>query len=367
MLLARGVIKDYDWGIVDGLVPWTGQPTGGPQAELWFGAHPGGPSPVEDPSGVLTGDHLGAHFDVEHIPILVKLLAASRPLSVQVHPDAATAQRMWDAQEAGDLPVALTDPFEKTEMLVALEPFEAFAGWRGADEARAMLDAMPGCASAAASAAAGDHVGAIRSLLSLADPRAAIGALPGAARAAGLSAEAAEAYATVARLFPDDTGAPVTVLLDHVVLSPGEAAYVPAGVPHSYIRGLGLEVMTSSDNVLRLGLTSKVVLVEQALGCLVHDRAPEILRQGYDTVIEPAGAPFAVTVVTTGALAAGTGRYRIVLLVDGTASIRTPLADVDLRRGTAAVFAADDPDIEIRADGRVALLTAAAAPRGPRA
>ena len=41
MLIVRGAVKDYDWGVVDGLQPWTGQASGGPQAELWFGVHPG--------------------------------------------------------------------------------------------------------------------------------------------------------------------------------------------------------------------------------------------------------------------------------------------------------------------------------------
>jgi mannose-6-phosphate isomerase len=364
VLLVRGVVKDYDWGIVDGLVPWTGEPTSGPQAELWFGVHPGGPSPVVDPSGQPTGEHLGAHFDVEHIPILVKLLAAARPLSVQVHPDAGTAARMWADQEAGRAPVTLTDPFEKTEMIVALEPFEALVGWRAADSARAILAAMPGCSAAAE--AAGEPQAALRALLALEDPAAATAALPAAARNAGLSDEAVSAYATIADLYPDDPGAPVTALLDHVVLAPGEAAYVPAGVPHSYVRGLGLEVMTSSDNVLRLGLTSKAVFVEEALGCLVDTRQPALLRQGYDTVIAPSGAPFTACVITGGSTQAPTGTYRIVLLIDGSASVRTSLADVDLHVGAAAVFAADDPDLTVVADGRVALLQAAAQPRGAR-
>ena len=46
MLVVRGAVKDYDWGIVDGLASWSGVATGGPQAELWFGVHPGGPSPL---------------------------------------------------------------------------------------------------------------------------------------------------------------------------------------------------------------------------------------------------------------------------------------------------------------------------------
>lgn len=49
------------------------------------------------------------------------------------------------------------------------------------------------------------------------------------------------------------------MLLNHVRLSPGQALYLDAGVPHAYLRGLGVEIMANSDNVLRCGLTPKHV------------------------------------------------------------------------------------------------------------
>ena len=66
MLIVRGAIKDYDWGVVDGLEPWSGQATGAPQAELWFGVHPGGPSPLID-DGALVVHHDDTISGV-HIP-----------------------------------------------------------------------------------------------------------------------------------------------------------------------------------------------------------------------------------------------------------------------------------------------------------
>ena len=47
MFSIRGDVKDYDWGILDGLTPWTQDSSGAPQAELWFGVHPSGPSPID--------------------------------------------------------------------------------------------------------------------------------------------------------------------------------------------------------------------------------------------------------------------------------------------------------------------------------
>ena len=148
-MLIAGAVKDYDWGIVDGLASWTGVRTGEPQAELWFGVHPGGPSPLVDASGAATGENLGDHFDIAAIPLLVKILAAARPLSVQVHPARDVAQRGWLEQSRSGGAI-YSDPFEKTEMLVALEPFDAFAGWRSLGGSAALLDGIPGLERAVA-------------------------------------------------------------------------------------------------------------------------------------------------------------------------------------------------------------------------
>ncbi|MHB1164811.1 MAG: mannose-6-phosphate isomerase, class I [Candidatus Nanopelagicales bacterium] len=362
MLVVRGAVKEYDWGRVDGLVAWTGEATGRPQAELWFGAHPGGPSPLVDGSGVPTGELLADHFDIDNIPVLVKLLAAARPLSVQVHPAAATARAMWRAQQDGSARTVLTDPFEKTEMLVALERFEALAGWRAPEQAAAILAGLPGCSAGAEAAAAGAKDHAITELLAVADAAAAVSALPDAAAAAGLAGPEIAAYATIATLFPRDRGALLTALLDYLALAPGEGIFVPAGVPHSYLSGTGLEVMTSSDNVLRLGLTAKAVFVEEALAALGPDRVPVRAGAPSGAPIAPEGAPFSATMLRSGSLDIESGQYRIVLLIEGSARVSTSLADVELRPGTAAVLAAPDPSARVTVVGLAAVVTAPVAP-----
>lgn len=353
MLVVRGVVKDYDWGIVDGLVRWAGA-TGGPQAELWFGVHPGGPSPLLDEQWEPTGEHLGDKFDIAAIPLLVKLLAAARPLSVQVHPRRAVAAAQYEAQSATGKAI-YSDPFEKTEMLVALEPFEAFAGWRPTDQAAAFLAGVDGADEAVTLIRTGKLAEAIRTLLALGTPER-VASLPAAAAAAGLPPEQVAAYATVAQMYPDDAGALLTPLLDYVALTAGESIYVPSGVPHSYIRGTGLEVMTSSDNVVRLGLTSKPVHVEHAIAALAPDLRPQVLRTAFGDLIWPIDSPFVVRLLQTGSEKILSGSYRIILLIDGAATVETDEAEVTLRRGTAAVLDATDPDAVITANGMVAII-----------
>ena len=103
--VVQGVVKDYAWGIVDGLAPWCGGSTGRPQAELWFGAHPSAPSPVVFPSGLTAGTTLADMFDDHVIPLLVKLLAAAQPLSVQVPP--AQRRRPWHTSASAVSPSPL--------------------------------------------------------------------------------------------------------------------------------------------------------------------------------------------------------------------------------------------------------------------
>ena len=66
------------------------------------------------------------------------------------------------------------------------------------------------------------------------------------------------------------------LLLNPVTLQPGEALFVPAGSVHAYISGLGVEIMASSDNVLRAGLTTKHVDVPSMLACVDYVAAPPV-------------------------------------------------------------------------------------------
>jgi mannose-6-phosphate isomerase len=355
MLIVRGAVKDYDWGIVDGLQAWAGEATGGPQAELWFGVHPGGPSPLVDSSGELTGEHLADHFDIEAIPLLVKVLAAARPLSVQVHPSTAVAQAGWQQQELDPTMQVFSDPFEKTEMLVALTEFEAFAGWRDRRQAAAILSSITGAEEGVAALRAGDVATAIRELRT-ASTREAVSKLAAGAASAGLPEAEVAAYATVAELYPDDPGALLAATLGYLSLRAGQAVYLPAGVPHSYIRGTGVEVMTSSDNVLRLGLTGKPVFVEHAIEALRLNLAPQFLNTEHGDLIWPVNAPFVLRMLDKGRERIPSGAYRIVLVIEGSARVVSDLADATVRPGIAAVLSSDDPDAYVEADGLVAIV-----------
>jgi mannose-6-phosphate isomerase len=65
------------------------------------------------------------------------------------------------------------------------------------------------------------------------------------------------------KLYPNDNGLFAPLFLNIVELQPGEAMFLHAETPHAYVQGTALEVMASSDNVLRAGLTPKHIDVEE--------------------------------------------------------------------------------------------------------
>ncbi|MDX2297039.1 MULTISPECIES: mannose-6-phosphate isomerase, class I [Streptomyces] len=287
MDLLHNTVQPYDWGSRTLLPELMGEPpTGAPQAELWMGAHPAAPSRVLRENvltpldRVVTGNpegELGAatvrRFG-PRLPFLLKLLAADAPLSVQVHPDLAQAQAGFARENALGVPLdaahrTYRDDQHKPEMIVALTPFRGLCGFRASSDAADLLDSLevPALRPYAETLRAAPEPQALAEVFRafLRPPAGLLGAV---ARALAVAAEGpAEAritaYDRIARAYPGDSGLLSALLLRYVELSPGEALFLGAGVPHAYLSGLGVEIMASSDNVLRCGLTSKHVDAEE--------------------------------------------------------------------------------------------------------
>jgi len=114
--------------------------------------------------------------------------------------------------------------------------------------------------------------------------------------------------------------------------------------------------MTSSDNVLRLGLTSKEIAIDDALRAIRTDRHPEVLTgQGPKA---PPGAPFAVTMGRGVGQRLDTGRYRVVIAIDGPVSVLVGAAVTELGIGQAVLVPAADPAIDVSSEAMVAIVEA---------
>jgi len=61
-------------------------------------------------------------------------------------------------------------------------------------------------------------------------------------------------------------------------LKKGEGIFQRAGLPHAYLEGQNVEIMSNSDNVLRAGLTTKYVDVPELLGQVIFEPThPQII------------------------------------------------------------------------------------------
>jgi mannose-6-phosphate isomerase len=387
----RNKILGYDWGSTTALARLQNRsPSGGPEAELWMGAHPAAPSEllVTDesteghslqPLGELLARSpqalLGAQTVLRfgpRLPYLLKVLAIARPLSLQVHPDAARARAIY--QPGGGSPYV--DPFHKPEMLYALEATEALFGFRTAGTA-AMLLGRLGCErlTGLVKTLGGDGVAgsdpreadaallheALATLLTwpMSDRAALVAEIASASgrlKADG-NTDYAEAYGWLDRLVglhPADPMVLAPLLLDVVRLPPGATLFVPAGVPHSYLSGLGVEILAASDNVLRSGLTSKRIDVAELLKVIdcrpitQHGVAQTALG-GHEVAWRPAVEDFQLSririqddepdVVEVAADPSITGP-QIVLCTRGAVQLRTSTGTVELTSGDSAFVSA---------------------------
>lgn len=301
MLRIVNSIRPYVWGSPTLIPQVLGiEPTGKPMAELWLGAHPGSPSLVDgkeplneviakDPVGML-GEQSVQTFGPE-LPYLMKLLAAARPLSLQVHPTSKQAQEGFAAEQEKGIPVDdparnYKDPRHKPEVIIALTQFDALSGFRAPSRARSAFVSILGEPqpeqefwSRLAAALSGQHPGqalqdALTMLLAGGDEVTHFVTM-----LAEVSFDASGDDADLVRLlnsyYPGDPGIAAALLLNRVRLAPGEALFSSAGTVHAYLSGLGVEVMASSDNVLRGGLTPK------------HIDVPELCRIVNFEVSEP--------------------------------------------------------------------------------
>ena len=71
--------------------------------------------------------------------------------------------------------------------------------------------------------------------------------------------------------FPGDVGCFVIYFLNLIVLKPGEAMFLGPNLPHAYLSGDCIECMACSDNVVRAGLTPKLIDVPTLCEMLIYE------------------------------------------------------------------------------------------------
>ncbi|MDN4598412.1 mannose-6-phosphate isomerase, class I [Leifsonia virtsii] len=365
--------RDYAWGSTTAIAGLLGtEPSGGPEAELWLGAHPGSPARVLDPALTGGAPDLAAWQPTHDLPYLLKVLAADGPLSLQAHPSPEQARAGFERENAAGLAADspdrnYKDPFHKPELIFALsDPFEALCGFRDPAESRDALlrlaAAAPGGAvlSGFARTLEGEPGEVLRRAtewilgddtevdLLVTEVVAAAQKLP--------DDRDADTVRMLHAAFPGDPGIVLALLLNRATLRPGQVLYLPAGNIHAYLRGLGIELMAASDNVLRGGLTRKRIDVPELVSVLdftpiqATPLAPEHPAPGVE-VFRPDVPDFRLTRVEVGGEAASAGLPldgpAIVLCTEGTLELRGRTGSFTVHRGESVLVTPDEGPLEV--------------------
>jgi mannose-6-phosphate isomerase len=415
MELLRGVVKGYDWGHPRAIAEMLGhEPPGHPEAEYWLGAHPSAPSLTLDQNRALddliaedlealVGPAVAQRFD--GLPFLLKILAAARPLSIQAHPSLDQARVGFTREESEGIALdaperSYRDANHKPELICALTPFEAKCGFRPIGESRRLVAALDAPALdelAARLRSDGSEADVLADtvawLLRLPDVEAArmvraagtaaANRLPVACRgdrtlagAAGPGPGTEHNYeqkvehgferelawtVRIAEAFPGDVGVVVALLLNHVSLVPGQAIFLQSGNLHSYLRGVGVELMANSDNVVRGGLTSKHIDVEELLAIVDYrpSRAPVQTASGAVHRFEVPVPEFSLTRLDSTSHQLGQPEFtpagpEIVLVTSGALTLTSAQRRLEVPAGAAALVGYSDGPYRVadRAPGR---------------
>lgn len=378
MYRLRNGVQNYSWGSPDAIPRFLGERSDGtPVAEVWIGTHPLQPSTAVSTSGEvkaladLTGD----------LPFMLKVLAADQPLSLQVHPSKSQAEDGYAEEERAGVPLdaphrVYKDDNHKPEMVYALTTFDSLIGFRPTVEILRVLAPLetpltkPIADDLRADPGFAGIVRRVEWLLSSEVSAAEVGEVVGACRALGrMGMDIKRAYSTaveIAEYYPGDVGVVLSLMLNRMTLQPGEAAYLGAGIIHAHLKGLCLEVMASSDNVLRAGLTTKHVDPHGLVTCLGTTGMARIARVNpefalADTeVFSPADVEFALAVTQVshadpdGVPLVATKRS-IVICTGGEVEVRTAAGEsMHLQRGESVYLSPEDTDCIVVGLGEVA-------------
>ncbi|MDH5654482.1 MAG: mannose-6-phosphate isomerase, class I [Spirochaetia bacterium] len=289
-------VQYYDWGnpdpngIIRSILKMSpDMEAGKPHAELWMGAHHSASATIQPENHSLlesiqdNPEHmLGRNLSGEEItlPFLFKILDASRPLSIQAHPDKRLAEQLH-SRDSKNYP----DNNHKPELAVCIRNTKILAGFRPWHEIQNFMDTVPELYTLC-------HIrlkqGGNENELLKHSWEALMTAEKNIIRESVLSfkdrffssrnLEEKIVFELIDYYGDEDPGVFCVYFLNYIELKEKEGIFLGPNEPHAYLGGQMLECMASSDNVVRAGLTSKFRDVE-TLVSMLHYRTerPEMI------------------------------------------------------------------------------------------
>lgn len=372
--------QHYDWGSHTAISQFLQkEPSGLPEAELWFGTHDGSPTRIADPSAADGHTSLAdwvaencADAGCSKLPFLLKILAAEHPLSLQVHPDTQQAQRGFHRENEAGIPLTsptrnYKDDQAKPEIIVAIsDTFDALAGFRPVEQSMKELSGLGGEMNTALRPLLKHLSYGLREavewilLSSASEVEAPLKALV-------QNVDYTRANTTLRLLAPKyagDRGLLLALLLRRVTLKRGEALFLPAGNIHAYLHGVGIELMGASDNVLRGGLTSKHVDATELISVLDYEATddnrlePISLGSGAKAYQPPKVKFELIRVDGTTSSSIKLNGPAIAVCLNGTTRIQSVKRSISLAAGQCLFITPDEQNISVEEGAEIFFATA---------
>lgn len=288
----KGKVQHYSWGGYE-YIPQLlsiNNTEKKPYSEYWLGAHPNHPSTIlADGKEQSLNEFIqqnkrvlgAAQKNFSSLPFLLKILDVRQMLSIQVHPGKASAEIGFHKENELGIPLTASyrnykDDNHKPEMMVALSDFWLLHGFKPADKLMETLSGIPDFSFLADEFKSkgykalyekvmlmdqGDVNEILKPVITKILPLYKNGELLKSQE----SFWAARAVETYCKDENYDRGIFSIYFFNLVHLKKGEGIYQGAQLPHAYLEGQNVELMSNSDNVLRAGLTDKHIDVAELL------------------------------------------------------------------------------------------------------
>jgi mannose-6-phosphate isomerase len=292
-----GTVKHYDWGgfsFIPSLLK-TENPDKKPFAEYWLGVHPLGISQVQ----LVDGNRQALTEYAGDLPFLLKVLDVKDMLSIQVHPSKSSAEEEFARENTEGIPTDsprrnYKDDNHKPEMLVALSDFYLLHGFKTVKMLNAVLQVVPELNGFLALFASNNYTNLYRAAMTMPQEQVNQILRPLIDRIVPLYNEnklgkdsedfwAARAALSFSKNKNIDRGIFSIYFFNLVHLKKGEAIFQGAGLPHAYLEGQNVELMSNSDNVLRGGLTTKHIDVDELLKHVKCEPTVPAILEGRET------------------------------------------------------------------------------------
>jgi mannose-6-phosphate isomerase len=263
IIKVQGVFKHYDWGgktFLPSLLHLSNEENK-PYAEYWMG------SDLHEAAGLL--------------PYLFKVQDVEKMLSIQVHPTKEVAKSKYIQENVTGIPIDAPqrnykDENHKPELLSPLGDFYLLHGFRPPETLKETLTRTSELNFLLEKFASSDYRTLYTFVMTMEQHEVNSSLAPLLKRIVPmyneglLSKENPDFWAARAALTFNingnvDRGIFSIYLFNIVHMKEGEALFQDAGLPHAYLEGQTMEIMSNSDNVLRGGLTPKHVDVAELL------------------------------------------------------------------------------------------------------